>query len=403
MNQYEKYKPIEFEWIGEIPSHWNVKKIKYTASINDDTLPETTDDNLAISYVDISSIDQGRVASKESYYFVDAPSRARRTVKDGDIIVSTVRTYLKAIARIKKPEVNLVVSTGFAVIRPYEIVPDFLGNLFLSDFLISEIISRSVGVSYPAINSSQIGEISIPIPPPPEQIAIANFLDEKTSQIDKLISNKKKLIELLKEERISIIAEAVNGKNKAWKQKKLKYVAKLRDEIINNSDFKISVENIESGTGRLVNMESGNNYEGQLSGFRKGDTIFNKLRPYLHKVYLAERDGGLFGELLVIYPSNEVTPEFLFYKLFSKEFIDIVDGSTQGTKMPRANWNDFISQLIIAFPNDKNVQSEIVNLIQKETIRIDETLFKIGQEVELLQEYRTALISEAVTGKIKVV
>jgi restriction endonuclease S subunit len=185
--------------------------------------------------------------------------------------------------------------------------------------------------------------------------------------------------------------------------KKLKYVAKLREELIDDSDFKIAVENIESGTGKLVGMEEDKNYQGKLSAFRNGDTIFNKLRPYLHKVYYAEQDGGLFGELLIIYSLGELLPKFLFYKLFSKIFIDIVDGSTQGTKMPRANWNDFISLLAISFPKDKDEQRQIVQHIEAETKRIDGTISKIEKEIELLAEYRKALISEVVTGKIKVI
>ena len=195
----------------------------------------------------------------------------------------------------------------------------------------------------------------------------------------------------------------MSGEGKNWKRKKLKYIAKLRDELIDNSDFKIAVENIESASGRLINMQEEKNYEGQLSAFKKGDTIFNKLRPYLHKVYFAEKDGGLFGELLVIYSIGEIIPEFLFYKLFSKEFIDIVDGSTQGTKMPRANWNDFISQLLISFPKDKKEQTVIVQYILTETQRTDITISKIEKEIVLLQEYRTALISEVVTGKVKII
>ena len=179
-------------------------------------------------------------------------------------------------------------------------------------------------------------------------------------------------------------------------------MAEIRDEEIEQADFVIAVENIESGTGRLVAMHEDKNYEGKLSVFIKGDTIFNKLRPYLHKVHLAEKDGGLFGELLILFSKGELTPEFLFYKLFAKSFVDIVDSSTQGTKMPRASWDDFISQLLISFPKSKNEQISIVQHIQAETQCIDNTISKIEKEIDLMQEYRTALISEVVTGKVKV-
>ncbi len=123
--------------------------------------------------------------------FEKAPSRARRKVRDGDTIISTVRTYLKSIAAIKAPPNNLIVSTGFAVIRPREeISSNYIGYLLQSEGFIGEVVSNSVGVSYPAINSSVL--ISLPVVEPPleEQDTIAQFLDHKTSQIDALISKK---------------------------------------------------------------------------------------------------------------------------------------------------------------------------------------------------------------------
>lgn len=123
--------------------------------------------------------------------FEKAHSRARRKVRDGDTIISTVRTYLKSIAAIKAPPNNLIVSTGFAVIRPREeISSNYIGYLLQSEGFIGEVVSNSVGVSYPAINSSVL--ISLPVVEPPleEQDTIAQFLDHKTSQIDALISKK---------------------------------------------------------------------------------------------------------------------------------------------------------------------------------------------------------------------
>jgi type I restriction enzyme, S subunit len=224
MKKYDSYKDSGIEWIGDasagsargIPEHWEVKKIKYVTTINDDVLSEKTAEDFEIDYVDISSIDSNvGIARTETLMFKEAPSRARRLVKNGDIIVSTVRTYLKAIAKIIDPKPNLVVSTGFAVIRPRQIVSDFTGYLFFHENLLGEIISRSVGVSYPAINSSEIGTIKIPLPPPSEQTAIAAYLDRKTAEIDELIADKKRLLELYDEEKTAIINELVTGK-KVW-------------------------------------------------------------------------------------------------------------------------------------------------------------------------------------------
>ena len=115
---YSKYKPSSVEWLGEVPAHWEVMRLKYFTSINDEALPETTDPGFEMSYVDISSVDQIRgIVAVEEMVFEDAPSRARRVVRDGDTIVSTVRTYLRAIAPVSNPASNTIVSTGFAVVK----------------------------------------------------------------------------------------------------------------------------------------------------------------------------------------------------------------------------------------------------------------------------------------------
>lgn len=201
------------EWLGEIPEHWRVKRLKYSATINDETLPETTNLDFVMSYVDISGVDmhQGIVSSAEMT-FEDAPSRARRIVRDGDTIVSTVRTYLGAITPIRNPVSNTIVSTGFAVIRPRKIFSDFMSYLLRESSLVGEIVSRSLGVSYPAVNASEIGTLPILLPDLDEQRDIATFLDRETAKIDSLIAKIHQAINLQKELRSALISAAVAGK-----------------------------------------------------------------------------------------------------------------------------------------------------------------------------------------------
>lgn len=201
------------EWIGEIPENWQLKKIKFLTSCNDDTLSEDTDDNLTIKYVEIGDVSNVEgIKNNTEYTFKEAPSRARRITKINDVIVSTVRTYLKAVARIN--EEDLVVSTGFAVLRPNQIDESFLEYAVLSEKFLAEIVSKSVGVSYPAINSVELINIKIPVPSQEEQLVIANFIKEKVKDIDAQISKANRRIELLNELKQSIITEAVTGKIK---------------------------------------------------------------------------------------------------------------------------------------------------------------------------------------------
>jgi type I restriction enzyme S subunit len=207
---YPKYKPSGVEWLGEVPEHWEVKRLKYSASINDEALPETTDPNFEMKYVDISSVDATRgIVAREDIVFEDAPSRARRVLRDGDTIVSTVRTYLRAIAPVRNPASNIIASTGFAVVRPRRVSPAFLSYALREPGLVEAIVARSVGVSYPAVNASEIGTLPIPLPAEAEQTAIADFLDRETAKIDTLVAKKRTLIERLKEKRTALISRTV--------------------------------------------------------------------------------------------------------------------------------------------------------------------------------------------------
>src|SRR5690554_4979098 len=107
------------DWIGEIPEHWEVRKLKQVCKININSLDERTNPNYEFEYIDIGSVTyENGIVSKEFFLFKNAPSRARRIAKEGDTIVSTVRTYLKAIDFVDKSKSNYIFSTGFAVLEP---------------------------------------------------------------------------------------------------------------------------------------------------------------------------------------------------------------------------------------------------------------------------------------------
>ncbi|KAA0018182.1 hypothetical protein F0A16_10665 [Salinicola corii] len=209
---YPEYKDSGVEWLDEVPAHWDIKPLKYVATFNDEVLSESTPDEYLIKYVEISDVDeQLGITGWSEHSFLSAPSRARRILKDGDVLISTVRTYLRAIAPVKEPPENLVGSTGFAAIRPVSDVyhSELLGYTLRAEWFISNIIARSVGVSYPAINASDLVVLPVPVPLWEEQKKIASFLNHETARIDALIDEQKRLIELLKEKRQAVISHAV--------------------------------------------------------------------------------------------------------------------------------------------------------------------------------------------------
>jgi type I restriction enzyme, S subunit len=202
------------EWLGEIPEHWEVSKIKYCAEINNDVLGDDTPDDFEFKYVDIGIVTFGKLNGlPEKLLFKNAPSRARRILHEGDTIISTVRTYLKAILFIDNSLNEFVGSTGFAVITPTRrFIPKYLFYIMTSQKIIEQICAISVGVSYPATNASDIGNISIWLPPIKEQDKIVNFIEERMNYLTNIEERSMKEIELISEYKTSLINEVITGK-----------------------------------------------------------------------------------------------------------------------------------------------------------------------------------------------
>ena len=214
LNPNVEMKASGLDWIGEIPKHWNVQKLKHLVTYNTEILPDNTDPDYKFHYVEIGDVNYlDGVTIKEKIKFYRSPLRARRVVKPSDIVVSTVRTYLKAIGVI--PELDDVVcSTGFCVIRNRRelIDQDFLSFSVRSEWFISKVICNSYGTSYPAINSSVLVEIKIVVPPIVEQKSIVKHIKSNISEFNRYIELEEKRKTLLLEYRQSLISSVVTGK-----------------------------------------------------------------------------------------------------------------------------------------------------------------------------------------------
>ncbi len=215
LNPKAEMRDSGIEWLGQIPKHWVTKKIKYISRVNTLALAETTDDGYEFNYIDISNVDlEEGLNTSDKINFLNAPSRARRIIKKGDTIISTVRTYLKAIAYIGEVVKDIIVSTGFAVVSPQEkTVPKFLYYVLRSEKFIDRVCALSVGVSYPAINSTELADIAVWYPADiDEQRKITEYLDTAMKKTKAAIDRMQVEIEYLKEYRTALISEVVTGK-----------------------------------------------------------------------------------------------------------------------------------------------------------------------------------------------
>ncbi|MBS6474313.1 MAG: restriction endonuclease subunit S [Acetobacter sp.] len=210
-----KMKDSGIAWIGEIPEDFSLIPLKYIAEYNKQTLPETTNPLYEFDYIDIGSVTYGKgIENVQTMKFKDAPTRARRVVYKDDVILSTVRTYLQATAQIMARSNSIVVSTGFITLTAIKnkVSPTYLKYAIQLDAFISEVESKSEGISYPAINPTEVVMIKAIVPPLSEQKEIADYLDKKCAEIDTLIEKKQKFLTELATYKKSMIYEYVTGK-----------------------------------------------------------------------------------------------------------------------------------------------------------------------------------------------
>lgn len=269
------------------------------------------------------------------------------------------------------------------------------------------------------LNSQNQKQLKIALPLYPTQGRIADFLDEKTYLIDTIIEKTKQSIKEYKQYKQSLITETmtkgltpdVEMKDSGiewigeiprhWEVVKLGHAVWLRDEkglYESGKDIYIGLENIEAYNGKYIVSPS--TYNSTLCNlFKKGDILFNKLRPYLAKCLIPSFDGLCTGELLVISQFSGYK-KYLFYNMISPAFIDVLDSSTYGTKMPRVSW-EFMRGLTIPFPPLKE-QQQIANFLDDKHRTIDLLTEQKRTLIEELESYKKSLIYEYVTGKKQV-
>lgn len=204
------------EWVGDIPKHWKTSPLKYEVDYNTDTLSDDTDPDYEFTYIEISDVNYSTgITPSQRVTFKNSPSRARRILRKNDVIVSTVRTYLRAVGVVEFDEADLIGSTGFCVLTTKkDLNYKYLSYMVKTEWFISHVISNSEGVSYPAINSSDLVNLRVLVPPVTEQLDICEKLDKEVMKINSLIDIEKNRILKLRDYRNSLISSYVTGKEK---------------------------------------------------------------------------------------------------------------------------------------------------------------------------------------------
>lgn len=416
----------------EYPVGWTSKRLKYVASHNDEVLPESTDDMAEIDYVEISGVSlAGGVEEINRMAFFQAPSRARRKVRSGDILISTVRTYLKAIAAVDEASDNLIASTGFCVVRPREKADSaFLGWVAKSEPFVSEVVARSVGVSYPAINAGDLVTIEVPLPPLETQRRTARFLDEKTAQIDGLIEKKRALLDRLAEKRQALITRAVTkgldptvpmkpsgidwlGDIPAhWDVVPLKRVVSYQEGpgilAVDFRDDGIPLLRVASIGDRYATLEGVNYLEpemayGKWGHFltKAGDLLISASATSGIVSEVAEETSGCipYTGIIRINPVGDMaTSTFVRHLLVSDVFLSQIDQHKAGSTIQ--HFGPYHLGLMVVARPPLREQETIGFELDRMLAELHSHAQRVHQSIGLLSEYRAALITSAVTGQI---
>ena len=424
---YAAYTDSGVEWLGEVPKHWSFVRVKEIAYINQKSLSDETPLDYEFDYVDIGSVTYGTSGySSERMTFENAPSRAKRIVKSGDTIISTVRTYLKAITQIDCAE-NLIVSTGFAVLTPKKIIyKSYFSNWLMSETFINRVSAISKGVSYPATNSTEIGDLFVFLPPLLEQTSIAAYLDTKTAQIDRQIDLLSQKVTQYGKLKRSLINETVTrglDKSVPMKDSGVEWIGEVPEnwdirrikEIFIESKSKSLKGNedllsVSEYTGVTLKQDNVGEDEfltnaASLIGYKLckiGDLVINIMLAWKRGLGVSAYYGIASPSYAVYTPQKEINSSFFHYRLRNEDAIAEFKRNSTGIIESRLRlYSDSFYALSIAVP-PLDEQTAIAAYLDEKSEKIDRIIDTINTQIYKLKDLRKALINDVVTGKIKV-
>ena len=425
--KYPTYKDSEVEWLHKIPSHWKIVKAKRI--FHEKSIKNHPDEPL------LAATQSKGVIPKSLYGNTTVTATKNfetlKFVRKGDFVIS-LRSFQGGI---EYAHYQGIISPAYTILEPQEeVVHNYYRYLLKSKHYISGLTLLVTGIREGQnIDTGKFKDSFLPLPSSEEQTKIAGFLDFKLTKIDRFIRKKKQLIKLLNEQKAGIISHAVskgiNPKVKIkpsgiqwlgeipehWKTVKLTGVCGFvrgnssfkKDELLSNGQYVA----LQYGKTYKVN-EVDEKYEFYVNDeFYKvsqivnyGDVIFistsETIEDLGHSVFYNRNDLGLLGgEQMLLRPKNDiVNGKYLYYS--SKAFVKELKKYATGVKVFRFNIND-LKTIYTSVPPIQE-QQLIVNYIEKETSKLNKVISTIEKEITLVQEYKIALIAEAVTGKIDV-
>lgn len=443
---YPEYKESGAQWLGQVPGHWEVKRIKEVSSLvgrigfrgysTDDLVDE---DEGAVSLSPSNMVDGVLDLSKctwlswEKYF--ESPEIQ---IQPYDVVMVKTGSTIGKTAYVETVSVQMTINPQLMIFKNVKCFSRYL-FYFVSSNVIQDVVPlHNTGSTIPTMTQNGIGKLPFPYPPLPEQIAIAGFLDRKTGRIDTLVAKKRRLVSLLKEQRSALISHAVTrGLPEAaahefglkphtrFKDSGIEWLGEVPDEWdvlpLRRLIMFVKTGNTPNGAEEHHFEENGFNWfspsdfsdavylgtsNRSLSQDGKSEVrIFPEMTVMLvgigatiGKVGLAIVESSCNQQINAIIPNGRL--ESIFATYYLKTMRDFIVKCGKFTTMPIIN-QDETKNLIVTVPS-LSEQTAIATYLDSETSKINQLVEKVEAAIARLQEYRTALITDAVTGKIDV-
>jgi type I restriction enzyme S subunit len=426
--KYSEYKETGIEWLSQIPKHWEVKKLKYETIIQMGQSPSSSDcnqDGIGTEFLQGNAEFGSKYPSAKNYCI-----NAKKVSSVNDLLFS-VRAPVGAINISNK---EYAIGRGLCAIScKTKLLLSYITHAI--SIPKNKLLSIMTGSTFEAVSLEQVKNSELPLPPLYEQEEIAKFLDDKVSKIDELSEKVRKQIELLGEKRTSLINEAVTkGLNKDvelketgiewlpqipkhWNKTKIKYTTYVKGRIgwhgLKSSDFKEKGSFLVTGTdfkNGIVDWNSCYHVDKEkydidpFIQLKENDLLITKdgtigkIAIVKNMPYEATLNSGIFVTRCL--KESIYKTRFMYWILNSKIFSSFIDINSDGTTIIHLYQNVFIN---FSYPLPPlSEQKEIAEFLDIETAKIDKLKEKLTKELDLLKEYKTSLITSAVTGQIDV-
>ena len=435
--RYDVYKDSGVEWLGEIPSEWNTTTVKWLSEISYGLSQPPAKKEDGIPFVRATDISEGSISSEKIVRVnpEDLPDDLNVILREGDILVVRSGAYTGDSALVGQDFEGGVAGYDMIVRTTKEVVPEYLSYFFLSTPFKKQVRITNGRTAQAHLNAEELGRFEVTVPTLEEQRAIAAYLDRETERIDALIEKKEQLIDLLEEKRNSLISRVVTkgldddvemkdsgvewlGEIPAgWDVVRLKFLTEVQSGIAKGKRYGDDVETVELPYLRVANVQEGFLNLDEISEIevavdevdryllQAGDVLMTEggdydklgrgtvwtgnIEPCLHQNHIfAVRPHSIESEWVALITQAQYAKHFFIMQSVQ---------STNLASISRSSLQDL--PVVVPPPGSRQV---ILDHLDRETKRIDALIDKIETAIDRLKEYRTALISAAVTGQIDV-